>query len=343
MRSLLAFVVVGWVAAACGGSSVDTRPTSCASDADCASGQRCTAGSERPAIGLSPCALVVACETGAECRPDEVCAPSWQRQITYVETCAPRLCATNCDTYRCPADAECGDDGVCSLGGSACATAWSCEPDRTDNPSGCVPANCKKTKHCSDGHPKPTSTAVSSCPARSTPTAATRITSAIPRRSSATCAIAGSEAARRASRAASASCALPRRTSTARTTARFHRAGSASSVRPASPRAHELWAPPRWVVGASHFRFRATLVGLGGAQTSFRRPTPARFARRPCSRSRGARVLGAFGRYARDDLHEGCRLRERSALRPARRSAGEGVGPLCTFHPLRQRGRVRGG
>jgi hypothetical protein len=134
LRSFLAFVAGGWLAVACGGSSVDSRRTSCATDADCASGQRCTAGAVRPILGVSPCEQVVACETGAECRPDEVCAPSWQRQVSYVETCAPKLCAPSCSVSRCPPDAECGDDGVCSLtlcdapGAAACPALWGCDP-----------------------------------------------------------------------------------------------------------------------------------------------------------------------------------------------------------------------
>lgn len=210
MRSFLAFVVAGWVAAACGGSSVDTRPTSCSSDADCVSSQRCTAGTDRPAYLPSPCARVVPCEAGSECGPGEVCAPSWQSSDAASASCAPKLCSPSCDDSSCPADAECADDGLCVLtscdapgaaacpplwacdpaaakvgshapaegaeihteggeqdierqmargcvrlpcdasGGYLCAQAWLCDPDATDNASGCVPGDCKQTKQCAN-------------------------------------------------------------------------------------------------------------------------------------------------------------------------------------------------
>jgi hypothetical protein len=201
-------LVLGVVAAACSGRSVDTAPKSCAADGDCASGQRCDVPADRPAIGMAPCARVVLCsDTVDTCQPDQVCAPGWQTLPDY-PYCGDRLCASPCTAASCPPDAACGTDGLCELtscaepgaepcpdfwrcdpesattashepalgsaitesaleierymnrgcvrescaepGGHECQAAWSCTPDATTNPSGCVPDECEVTGHCAD-------------------------------------------------------------------------------------------------------------------------------------------------------------------------------------------------
>lgn len=127
-------LVLGAVALACSGRSVETSPKSCVTDADCAGGQRCKVAIDRPAIGLSPCAGALLCSAeDALCPTGQVCAPSWQSLPDY-PYCGADLCAPPCTEGSCPKDAACGSDGVCRLTlcdaptAAPCPDLWRCDP-----------------------------------------------------------------------------------------------------------------------------------------------------------------------------------------------------------------------
>ena len=127
-------LVLGAVAVACSGRSVDPAPHGCATDAECAAGQRCDLSADRPVVGMAPCARVVPCGDGAGlCASDEICAPGWQA-LPYYPYCGDKLCAARCTDASCPADSACGDDGLCRLtscdapGAAECPELWRCDP-----------------------------------------------------------------------------------------------------------------------------------------------------------------------------------------------------------------------
>ncbi len=66
-------LVLGGVAVACSGRSVDTAPHGCATDAECAAGQRCDLSADRPVKGTLPGAGTVLCGEGqSACATDQV-------------------------------------------------------------------------------------------------------------------------------------------------------------------------------------------------------------------------------------------------------------------------------
>lgn len=147
------------------------------SEADnaCASNQICAPGwqtlPDYPYCGDKLCAARC---TEATCPPDAECSADGLCQLT---SCAEPGAEPCPDSWRCDPESAATashepalgtmytESGVeldrymergcvratcAEPGGHLCQAAWSCTPDATINPSGCVPDECQVTGHCAD-------------------------------------------------------------------------------------------------------------------------------------------------------------------------------------------------
>jgi hypothetical protein len=159
---LLGFAWIGGSPLLAGCSNADERPATCASDEDCPGDSSCSVASGPSGLGPAkrlsvaapppPCPFI-ACEGGAECTDDMVCAAKDQAgrlQGGVIDWCPQTVCALPCATDDdCLSSEICRETGRCEVlrcdeeGGPTCAAEFVCEPGHAEAlPDGCRRSKC---------------------------------------------------------------------------------------------------------------------------------------------------------------------------------------------------------